>query len=132
MAELDHPWQRVSGIVLAAVIVFVLDTTDASQLHRLWLPLALALAAYLMTRSLMAVAFATCALAAINTELEAADWIAARAYPGIALLSLLLCGGIVTQRFRQRIVDTHEARWAQRRQANKSSTDRSQPPSAPQ
>jgi len=123
MAELDHPWQRVSGIVLAAVIVFALDTTDPSQLHRLWLPLALALAAYLMTRSLMAVAFATFALAATNSDMGAADWISARAYPGVALLGFLLCCGIATHRFRQRITATHDARWARRRQSKSSSPE---------
>ena len=115
MNELSHPWSRAAGVVLTAAVVFVLDTQSASVLHALILPLLLALAAWLMTRSAMAVAFATFTLAAISTRLDAPSWIPSIAYPGIALVALAACLFIIAQRFRERIAATHEERWAQRR-----------------
>ena len=119
MNELSHPWSRLSGVLLAAVIVFVLDTTVKSAWHQLWLPLALAVAAYLMTRTAMAVAFAAFALAATNTDLEANHWIASLAYPSISVASLAICTWIGVSRFRRHISATHDARWAERGQSGK-------------
>jgi CBS-domain-containing membrane protein len=116
MSELSHPWSRTAGLLLAALAVFLLDSQSSSWLHALVLPLVLAFAAWLMTRSAMAVAFATFALAAINTDLAATSWIPRIAYPVIATAALAVCLGIVTQRFRERIAATHEQRWAQRQQ----------------
>lgn len=119
--ELSHPWSRLSGVVLAAVIVFVLDTTVKSAWHQLWLPLGLAAAAYLMTRTPMAVAFAVFALAAANTDLAVNHWIPSIAYPGISAASLAVCGWIGINRFRRHIAATHDARWAERGQAGSGS-----------
>jgi len=115
MNGLSHPWSRLAGVLLAAVILFVLDTESTAVLHALLLPLALTVAGWLMTRSLMAVAFATFTMAAISTRFGAASWIPAIAYPAIAGVALLVCLHIITQRFRQRIAETHEQRWAHRR-----------------
>ena len=115
--ELSHPWLRVSGVVLAAAGVFLLDINNPSATHQLWLPLALAVAAYLMTQSLMAVAFASFALASAHTNFDDLSWIPARGYPAIALLSLGVCLFIGTLRFRRRIAETHDARWAARNAA---------------
>ena len=116
MNGLSHPWSRAAGVVVAAVIVFYLDTQSVSALHRLVLPLGLAVAAWLMTRSLMAVAFATFTMAAISTRWSAASWIPSVAYPSIAAIALVVCFVIISRRFRERIAATHEQRWAQRRE----------------
>ena len=118
--QLSHPWLRVSGVVLAGAGVFILDINNPSATHQLWLPLVLAVAAYLMTQSLMAVAFASFALASAHTSFNDLSWIPARGYPAIALLSLGVCLIIGTQRFRRRIAETHDARWAARNAATKS------------
>jgi hypothetical protein len=115
MNELSHPWLRGAGVILAGTIVFLLDIDDPRTLHQLWLPLCLAGAAYLITQSAMAVAIAAFALAAAHSNPEASSWIHAKAYPGIALISLVVIFGIAWQRFRVRIQATHEARWAARR-----------------
>ncbi|MCR9260129.1 MAG: hypothetical protein NXH95_10425 [Pseudomonadaceae bacterium] len=117
MNELSHPWLRIGGVALAAAIVFLLNINDPSPLHQLWLPLSLAVAAYLITQSAMAVAIAAFALATAHSDPEAASWIPSRAYPGIALISLVVGFGIAWNRFRLHIAATHEARWAARRQA---------------
>ncbi len=116
MNTLSHPWSRALGVVAAAMIVFFLDTQSISALHRLILPLGLAVAAWLMTRSLMAVAFATFTMAAISTRWSAESWIPSIAYPTVAAIALLVCLTVITQRFRERIAQTHEERWARRRQ----------------
>ena len=115
MNELSHPWSRLIGVALAAGIVFIMDTNAASALHKLWLPLALAAAAYLMTRSLMAVAFASLVMSALNMDLSSSAWVPAWGYPIVAGVSLCICLYIGSQRFRQRITETHAARWAHRR-----------------
>jgi len=106
-------------MLLAGAVVFVLDNTRAAPLHQLWLPLTLALAAYLMTRALLAVAFATFALAALSTNFSADNWIAAYAYPMVATLGLAVCLAEGVRRFRRRIERTHDARW-QARHADRS------------
>ena len=116
MSELTHPWSRISGLLLGAMAIFLLDSQSSNWLHALFIPLVLAFAAWLMTRSVMAVAFATMALAAINADLAATSWIPRIAYPAIAIGALAVCLGILTQRFRERIAATHDQRWAQRQQ----------------
>lgn len=125
MTGLSHPWSRAAGVAAAAVIVFFLDTQSVSALHRLILPLGLAVSAWLMTRSLMAVAFATFTMAAISTRWSAASWIPSIAYPGIAAVALTVCLIIITRRFRERIAATHEERWSQRRARQQDAADES-------
>lgn len=128
MNDLSHPWSRSVGVVIGAVIVFFLDTQSVSALHRLVLPLGLAVAAWLMTRSLMAVAFATFTMAAISTRWSAASWIPSIAYPGIAAIALMICVALIGQRFRERIAATHEQRWAQRRARHRQTGEEPDPP----
>jgi membrane protein implicated in regulation of membrane protease activity len=125
---LSHPWSRGAGVLLTALVVFFWESRSPAPLHSLILPLLLAGAAWLMTRSVMAVAFATFTLAAINTELAADHWIPSLAYPTIAFSALLICVRILAQRFRERIAATHEQRWAQRRrrQATQAGTNDSE------
>jgi len=111
---LSHPWSRLAGLIVGAAVMFILDPSRAGSVHQLWLPLCLAVAAYLMTRALWAVSFATFALSAVNTNLGSADWISAFAYPAIATLSMAACLALAARRFRQRIASTHDARWKNR------------------
>jgi hypothetical protein len=115
------------GVVLAAVIVFFIDTAIPSAWHQLWLPLGLTVAALLMTRAAMAVAFAACALSAANTDFDANNWIVSVAYPGIAIASLSICCVIGIKRFKQRIAATHEARWAARERGDNSAAQDKEP-----
>ena len=117
---------RVAGAVLALCAVFVLDLSQPSALHKLWLPGLLAVGIYLMTFSVMAVALSCGTLAAIHLDLNSASWVQAQAYPLVVSVSAIIAGRIGLQRFRQRIADTHEERWANRRGAQ-DSNDLSQP-----
>jgi len=123
MNELSHPWQRLAGVAITAMVAFFLDATSTTVIHSLVLPLTLAFSAWLMTRSLMAVSFAVFTLAAINTQLQAISWIPSLAYPSIAVIALIVCMAIVGRRFRDRIEETHQARWAQRQQRRQSHSD---------
>ena len=127
MQQLSHPLLRTTGVALAAVIVFFLDVSSDNVVHQLWLPLALALAAYLMTQALMAVAIATFALATAHSDLASTDWIVAQAYPGIAATSLLVCCAIGVRRFKNHIEATHDARWAHRNTPKGAADDNEQP-----
>jgi hypothetical protein len=79
-----------------------------------------------MTFSVMAVALSCGTLAAIHLDLSSASWVQAQAYPLVVAVSAIIAGRIGLQRFRQRIADTHEERWANRRDAQ-DSNDLSQP-----
>ena len=79
-----------------------------------------------MTHSVMAVALSCGTLAAIHLDLNSASWVQAKAYPLVVAVSAIIAGRIGLQRFRQRIADTHEERWANRRGAQ-DSNDLSQP-----
>ncbi len=118
MNELSHPWARLGGVIIAACIVFFLDTTSTDALHKLWLPLGLAFSAFLMTQALMAVAFACLVMAGLNIDLAAGYWVPVWGYPSVAAVSLVVCLIIVVRRFRQRIAETHDARWARRRRTD--------------
>ena len=85
MSELTHPWSRISGLLLGALAIFLLDSQSSNWLHALFIPLVLYLAAWLMTRSVMAVAFATIALATINADLAATSRNPRIANPAIAI-----------------------------------------------
>ena len=105
---------RLAGIVVISAALFVIDLNVDDAVNKLWLPLLLAAGAYLMTLSLMAVAITAATLAFLHMELGAAFWVTALAYPAL----LAVCGAyifwVLLQRFRQRIEDTHEERWAGR------------------
>jgi hypothetical protein len=82
--------------------------------QRLWLPLLMAAGAWALTRNLTAVAFGGTLLAAIHSNLQAAEWVDRLAYPLLALLGSLVLAVILIRRFRARIAATHDARWANR------------------
>ena len=106
---------RLAGAALALTAVFVLDLSQSTALHKLWLPMLLAIGIYFMTFSVMAVAVSCGTLAAIHLDLSSASWVESQAYPLVVGVSALITGRIGLQRFRQRIADTHEERWAARR-----------------
>ncbi len=116
MTPLSHPGQRSVGLVLAAAVLLILDPTQAGVTHELALPLLLAVAAWLMTRSLMAVLIAACALFALNADWGGNDPIPSIAYPLLALSSLAGCLVIIGLRWREKVKATHDERWARRRQ----------------
>ena len=106
---------RVAGAALALIAVFTLDLSQSSAVHKLWLPMILAIGIYFMTFSIMAVAASCGTLAAIHLDLNSVSWVESQAYPVVVGVSALIAGRIGLQRFRQRIADTHEERWANRR-----------------
>ena len=116
MIGLSHPWQRSAGLLLAALVLFVLDPQQTGIMHGLILPLLLACAALLLTRSPMAVLIAILALSTIAADLDANDWVVSRAYPLLASCSFVGCLVVIWQRLQERARATHDERWAGRRQ----------------
>ncbi len=105
---------RISGLVVLGVTVMLFDATSIAPLHRLLLPMAMAVAACLMIQNAAAILLGATLLTAIHTDLQDPDWIIGRAYPVLAILSGAALGYIALQRFRQRIAATREARWRRR------------------
>jgi predicted membrane protein len=105
---------RLAGIVVILAVLFVIDLNIDDAVNQLGLPLLLAAGAYLMTLSLMAVAITAATLAFLHMELGATFWVPALAYPALLAVCSAYIGWVLLQRFRQRIKDTHEERWASR------------------
>ena len=106
---------RLAGVVVVLAVLFVIDLNIDNAANQLWLPLLLAAGAYLMTLSLMAVAIATATLAFLHMDLSATFWVPAVAYPSLVAISAAFILWVQLKRFRQRIKDTHEERWAERK-----------------
>ena len=105
---------RLAGVVVILAVLFVIDLNVDDAVNQLGLPLLLAAGAYLMTLSLMAVAITAATLAFLHMELGATFWVPALAYPALLTVCSAYIGWVLLQRFRQRIKDTHEERWASR------------------
>lgn len=105
---------RLAGVVVILAVLFVIDLNVDDAVNQLWLPLLLAAGAYLITLSLMAVAITAATLAFLHMELGATFWVPALAYPALLAVCSAYIGWVLLQRFRQRIKDTHEERWASR------------------
>jgi|TARA_E500000178_G_scaffold174730_1_gene173779 predicted membrane protein len=105
---------RLAGVVVILAVLFVIDLNVDDAVNQLWLPLLLAAGAYLITLSLMAVAITAATLAFLHMELGATFWVSALAYPALLAVCSAYIGWVLLQRFRQRIKDTHEERWASR------------------
>ena len=105
---------RLAGVVVILAVLFVIDLNVDDAVNQLWLPLLLAAGAYLMTLSLIAVAITAATLAFLHMELGATFWVSALAYPALLAVCSAYIGWVLLQRFRQRIKDTHEERWASR------------------
>ena len=105
---------RLAGVVIILAVLFVIDLNVDDAVNQLWLPLLLAAGAYLMTLSLMAVTITAATLTFLHMELGATFWVPALAYPVLLAVSSAYIGWVLLKRFRQRIKDTHEERWANR------------------
>ena len=110
---------RLAGVVIILAVLFVIDLNINDAVNQLWLPLLLAAGAYLMTLSLMAVAITAATLAFLHMELSATFWVTAIAYPALLIICSFYIAWVLLQRFRQRIKDTHEERWANRQREPK-------------
>ena len=112
---MTHLPQRITGVIVLAVAVVLYDATSIAAVHRLVLPLAMALAAWLMVQNAAAVLLGVALLTPLHAHPADPDWISARAYPVLAIVSGTALAVIVLQRFRLRIESTREARWRNRR-----------------
>ena len=73
----------------------------------------------MMVTAMMAIAIACGTLAYIHINSASPFWVESTAYPLIVLCSIAIIGRVLLKRFRQRIADTHEARWAERSGSSK-------------
>jgi len=105
---------RVLGFLLLMGCLAFYDATSDSTLHRLGIPLLMALGAWSLVQNLAAVAIGGTVLAVIHTDLGAGQWIDSIAYPALAGIGLAVLTVIAWQRFTRRIARTHDARWSER------------------
>ena len=113
--NLDRPVQRLIGLATVLVCLALYDPEASSAVQRLALPLLMALGAWALVQNLAAVALAVAVLGLIHLDLASGDWIDRIAWPALTLAAILTIVCILIGRFRQRIRDTHEARWQSRR-----------------
>ena len=102
---------RGAGLLLAMLVLLNLNTATAGVVHQLLLPCLLALAVWLVLRSILAIALAGMLLAGVHSEPNALNWITAIAYPLICLSCAAVVTGICVTRFRQKILRTRASRW---------------------
>jgi hypothetical protein len=110
----DKLMLRLTGVVTILCGLAFFDVTSHTVLHRLALPLIMALGAWALIQNLAAVALVGAVLAIIHTDLQLDHWIDSIAYPVLAASGAAVLGVIALRRFRSRIERTHEARWADR------------------
>jgi len=108
------PW-RVAGLALLAVLVVAYQTDQGDLVNRLLIPVAMAVAAWLLVQNVTAVAFGGALLAGIHSDPGSRDWVASMAYPILAVIGAVVLAVVFARRFRQRIIATREARWRHRR-----------------
>lgn len=108
------PW-RVAGLILLGLLVVIYQPDAGGPLHRLLIPIGMALGAWLLVQNGVAVALGAGLLAALHSDPGAADWIVARAYPALAVFSFLVLAVLLGRRFRRHIAATHDDRWRHRR-----------------
>jgi hypothetical protein len=102
--------RRSIGLLLVLIFLLAWEPNASGALDRIALPILAALGAYLVIGSVLAVAIAVAALAAVHSDLGAADWIASRAYPGAALAAGAVAAAIAWRRFGARVRETRDAR----------------------
>jgi multidrug transporter EmrE-like cation transporter len=112
--NLERPALRLSGLLVLIICLSAYDPEHGSVLHRLLIPLTMALASWALVQNVAAVALGSMVLAFIHTDLAASDWIARIGYPILTGLSALILAVVAWRRFKQRIRETHEARWSDR------------------
>jgi len=114
--NLDRPLLRLAGLATVLACLAFYDPDAGSGLQRLALPLLMALGAWALVQNLAAVALAVAVLGVIHLDLDGDDWIDSIAWPTLTLAAVIALLVIMIRRFRARIAETHEARWADRRQ----------------
>lgn len=112
--NLDRPWQRLLGLVFVLGCLAVYDPNAMGVIQQLAIPLLMALGAWALVQNLAAVALAVTVLGIIHLDLSASNWIDRLAWPVLTLAAALTLLMIGLKRFRRRIAETHESRWAER------------------
>ena len=113
--NLDRPVPRLLGLLTILGCLAFYDPESTAVAQRLLLPLLMAAGAWALVQNLAAVALAVVVLGLIHLDFSSGDWIDRIAWPILTLTAGLTFGAILIGRFRQRISDTHEARWQRRR-----------------
>lgn len=113
--NLDRPIARLGGLATVLVCLAIYDPNATGAIQRLALPLVMALGAWALVQNLAAVTLAVAILGVIHLDFSNGDWIDRIAWPVLTLAASLTFAGILIGRFRQRIRDTHHARWQRRR-----------------
>ena len=108
------PW-RIAGLLMLGVLVVAYHPEQGGLIHRLAIPVAMAVATWLLVQNVAAVALGAGLLALFHSAPGSSDWIRGIGYPALAGLSGLIFAGVMLARFRRRIAATHESRWRQRR-----------------
>lgn len=106
---------RLCGTVILIAALLVYDNGSQALWQTLGIPIIMAFAALALVQNVAAVTFGALVLAVIHSELNASHWVPSLAYPFVAVIAALILLAILVNRFRQRIIDTREARWASRR-----------------
>lgn len=107
-------WLRVLGTVIIVAVLLIYEPGAEGIIQRLGLPLVLAGGALALVQNPAAVAIGALVLSVIHSDLSAASWIPAVAYPLTAAVAALVLATIGWRRFRKNIAATREARWANR------------------
>ncbi len=120
-AVLEHlPW-RIAGLVALAVLVVLYQPETGGALNGVVIPVAMALATWLLVQKVIAVALGAGLLAAIHSAPGSGDWVVGIAYPALAATCALILALVLGRRFRRHMAATHEARWRHRRQPDEDS-----------
>ena len=105
---------RVLGVAVLLATIVIYDANSNTLLHRLLIPATMAVAAWLIVQNLASVLIAVTVIAWTRIDPGSADVLPSRVYPVIALLAGGGLAAIGVARFRQRIIETREARWRNR------------------
>ena len=111
---MTHIGRRVLGVAVLLAVALIYDANSDSLLHRLAVPSAMAIGAWLVVQNLAAILIAITLIAITRSDLANSELLASRVYPGIALAGGVSLGGITLKRFRARILATRADRWRHR------------------
>ncbi len=110
--------------MLLGALMVAYQPEAGGLVNRLLIPLAMAVATWMMVQNVAAVAIGTGVLAAIHSEPGSSDPLASVVYPALAAASGLVLALVFVRRFRRRIAETQEARWRHRRERHDEPGDR--------
>lgn len=112
---IDRLALRAAGTAALIVALLIYDATSDALWQSLLLPLGMAIGALALVQNVAAVAFGTVILALIHSDLSGDSWVERLAYPLLAAAAGTTLLAISITRFRRRIIDTRDARWARRK-----------------